>query len=111
MNTTKTTKKPTIYDLAHLNREAGLHYFDRETLKFFGQTLRDFRVYRTEYPGIFLAEATSRKPFLRGAPQFRGTSRAFVSARTGKTFSANVSEVPPESFRQEHDAAPVGVWG
>jgi hypothetical protein len=37
------TKKLTIYDIKYL-LGASTHYFDRKTLQFFGQTLRDFKV-------------------------------------------------------------------
>ena len=37
------SKKLTIYDIKYLATNAG-HYFDRKTLQFFGQTLKDFSV-------------------------------------------------------------------
>lgn len=36
-------KTPTIAEIAAKNQEAGGHYFDRGTLRFFGQTRKDFR--------------------------------------------------------------------
>ena len=37
------TKAPTIAEIAEHNARSGGHYFDRDTLRFFGQTRRDFR--------------------------------------------------------------------
>jgi len=34
----------TIYDIKYKTRETEPHYFTRKTMRFFGQTLRDFRV-------------------------------------------------------------------
>ena len=34
----------TVASIARRNSEAGRHYFDRDTLRFFNQTRRDFRV-------------------------------------------------------------------
>ena len=42
--TTATTgRAPSIADIARRLEAAGSHYFDRDTLRFFGQTRRDFR--------------------------------------------------------------------
>lgn len=49
-------KTPSIYTI-----KAGVsgHYFDRQTLKFFGQTLKDFSVYKTDKPGVYRTAAKS----------------------------------------------------
>lgn len=45
MNTaTSKTRRPTIAEIARHNEQAGGHYFDRGTLRFFGQRRGDFRV-------------------------------------------------------------------
>ncbi len=36
----------TIYDIKRLTAETSPYFFSRNTLKFFRQTLRDFRVYK-----------------------------------------------------------------
>ena len=36
--------KPTIYDIKYLTQETSPYYFTRDTMKFFGQTLKDFKV-------------------------------------------------------------------
>ena len=39
-------KKWTISEIAAVLQENGSHYFDRDTLRFFGQRRSDFRVYQ-----------------------------------------------------------------
>jgi hypothetical protein len=47
MNTaTSKTRCPTIAEIARHNEQAGGHYFDPGTLRFFGQTLGDFKAKR-----------------------------------------------------------------
>ena len=47
MNTaTSKTRCPTIAEIARHNEQAGGHYFDRGTLRFFGQTRGDFKAKR-----------------------------------------------------------------
>ena len=36
----------TIYEIKKRTQETTPYYFTRQTLKFFGQTLKDFRVYK-----------------------------------------------------------------
>ena len=36
--------KPTMAQIRQHGMEAGYHTFDRKTLKFFGETMRDYRV-------------------------------------------------------------------
>ena len=36
----------TIYDIKRLTEATAPHYFTRSTLKAFGQTMRDFKVYK-----------------------------------------------------------------
>lgn len=42
----------TIYEIKERTQETSPHFFDRDTLRFFGQTLKDFKVKKqseTEY--------------------------------------------------------------
>ena len=71
-------KKPTIYDIKRLlvcRDGSPSKYFDRETLRFFGQTMRDFAVYETEEKHVFKMVAKSKK-FMRTVGNFK--SEAFV---------------------------------
>lgn len=53
------SKKPTIYDIKRLTAETSPYYFSRNTMRGFGQTLRDFKVYAME-DGKFLISAPIR---------------------------------------------------
>ena len=50
----------TIYEIKRRIEGELPHYFDRKTLKFFGQTMKDFRVYKQE-DGKFLFTAPVRQ--------------------------------------------------
>lgn len=56
-------KKPTIYEIKRATYETSPYFFSRKTLKFWGQKLSDFKVYRTEIEHEFLIEAGGRAPF------------------------------------------------
>jgi hypothetical protein len=43
-------KKPTISDIANNTKS---HYFDKDTLKFFGQKRSSFKVFSTDVEGVF----------------------------------------------------------
>jgi hypothetical protein len=47
-------KKPTIYDIKRETEKTSPYFFSRKTLKFFGQTMKDFKVYTTEEDGKYL---------------------------------------------------------
>ena len=51
-------RKPTIHEIKKLTANTAPYFFTRDTLRFFGQTLRDFRVIR-ETDGRFKIEAKS----------------------------------------------------
>ena len=46
----------TIYEIKDRTAESSPHFFDRKTLKFFGQTMRSFHVYKRD-DGKFLVTA------------------------------------------------------
>ena len=51
-------RKPTIYEIKNRTAKTAPYFFTRDTLKYFGQTLRDFIVTR-ETDGRFKIEAKS----------------------------------------------------
>jgi len=56
-------KKTTIYEIKQnlkLENGSDSHFFDRKTLKFFGQTMKDFTVSTTEDPDLFRVHYTIR---------------------------------------------------
>jgi hypothetical protein len=50
----------TIYEIKRRLEDSAPQFFSRETLKFFGQTMKDFRVYKQE-DGRFLFTAPIRQ--------------------------------------------------
>jgi len=46
-------KTPTIYDIKYLITNES-HYFDRKSMQFFGQTLKDFKVVKSQQGNIFI---------------------------------------------------------
>ena len=68
----QSTKKPTIYEIkARLRGDS--HYFTRSSMKFFGQTLKDFKVYARE-DGTFEISAPIR---MNGRPTGHYSKRIF----------------------------------
>ena len=92
----KLPKLPTIYDLAHANRENGGRYFSRENMKAMGQRLSDFHVYRTEHPGIFEIEAVAYPiATLPGLRRMSHRSHTFIRESDGKT-NSNAERLLPD---------------
>lgn len=53
-------KRLTIYDIKRAINKTGSHFFDRETMRFFGQTLKDFKVHKQK-DGRYLISAPMRR--------------------------------------------------
>ena len=51
-------RKPTIYEIKRLTKEKAPYFFSKETMKFFNQTLKDFKV-ETMEDGRFKISADS----------------------------------------------------
>lgn len=47
-------EKLTIYDIKYQTQETEPYFFDRKTLKFFGQTMKDFSVRKSPTGRIFI---------------------------------------------------------
>lgn len=71
----------TIYEIKERVRETSPHFFDRKTLKFFGQTMKSFKVYE-QSDGRFIICA----PFGQGKP--KGETVRYFDPQTN-TFSRN----------------------
>jgi hypothetical protein len=57
-------KKPSIYEIKRRTSKTAPYFFSRQTLKFWGQTMKSFKVYKTEVPHLFLIEgAKGNAPF------------------------------------------------
>ena len=77
-------KTPTIYEIKRDYQEHNPngHYFDRDTMRWFGQTLRDFHVNKTEKEGVFFIWADSYAIFGQYQGRKMGTSKRYYSMNT-----------------------------
>lgn len=89
---------PTIAQIAAHNESAGGHYFDRATMRFFGQRRSDFRV-RTLKDGRIVVFAYSNRGWLfsTGKP----TSLAVYDPKTGDVETPSDSEILKETLRKK----------
>jgi hypothetical protein len=67
-------RRLTIYDIKKRVEETGSYYFARKTLKFFGQTLKDFRVYKCD----------DGRYFIRAPRKHGGYSERYYNPKTNK---------------------------
>ena len=67
----------TIYEIKECTRETSPYFFSRDTLRFFGQTMRSFRV-RKQPDGKYLITA----PFGPGKP--KGETRRLFNPETNE---------------------------
>tara|TARA_R110001592_G_C13161730_1_gene748986 strand:- start:291 stop:548 length:258 start_codon:yes stop_codon:yes gene_type:complete len=65
-------KQLTISDVAQLTSETSPYFFDKKTMKFFGQTMRSFKVYKQD-DGRYLITA----PMINGGKKVGTTQRYF----------------------------------
>lgn len=54
-------KKPTIYEIKRATLKTAPYFFNTKTLKFWGQTMKSFSVWKTDDPNKFLIEAPTRQ--------------------------------------------------
>lgn len=87
MKTMDTT--PTIAEIAAHNKEVGMHYFDNDTLRFFGQHLSDFSVKRLK-DGRIVVYAYAHRGWDLGKDGI--VSLAIYDEETGHTHSLLDSE-------------------
>jgi len=80
----------TIYEIKTRLEETAPKYFSRETMKFFGQTMKDFRVYKQEN-GKFLLTAP-----IRQRTRFSGSEIWATIGQTRRIFN-------PETNRLERE--------
>ena len=52
----------TIYEIKRLTAETEPHFFSRNVMKFFGQRLKDFHVYKQGKKYLIIAESGSNWP-------------------------------------------------
>jgi len=80
----------TIYEIKRRIEDSAPHYFSRQTMKFFGQTMKDFRVYKQK-DGKFLIVAP-----IRQKTRFSGSGIWATIGETRRLFN-------PETNRLERD--------
>ena len=99
MNTaTSKTRCPTIAEIARHNEQAGGHYFDRGTLRFFGQTRGDFKAKRIG--GRVIVFAYAHKGWNIGFSG-RPSSLAEFDEKTGNTRTPADADELKERFRRD----------
>ena len=80
----------TIYEIKRRLEDTAPQYFSRDTMKFFGQTMKDFRVYKQE-DGKFLLTAP-----IRQRTRFSGSEIWATTGHTRRIFN-------PETNRLERE--------
>tara|TARA_R110002153_G_scaffold380_1_gene1866 strand:+ start:2806 stop:3066 length:261 start_codon:yes stop_codon:yes gene_type:complete len=72
-------KQLTISDVAQLTSETSPYFFDKKTLKFFGQTMRSFKVYKQD-DGRYLISA----PIILNKGKQIGTTQRYFNPETNE---------------------------
>lgn len=68
-------KKPTIYEIRRRVEDKQPYFFSRKTLRFFGQTMRDFSVERSPNGNLYIVAPTYMVDrSVSGAPRYRHVS-------------------------------------
>jgi len=77
-------KTPTIYEIKsdYQAHNPNGHYFDRKTLKWFGQTLKDFHINKTDREGVFYVWANSYAIFGQYQGRLMGVSKIYYNMNT-----------------------------
>lgn len=81
----------TIYEIKRRLEETTPHYFSRETMKFFGQTMKDFRVYKQK-DGKFLMVAP-----IRQRTRFSGSEIWATTGQTRRIFNPETNKLEREA--------------
>lgn len=80
----------TIYEIKRRLEDTAPQYFSRETMKFFGQTMKDFRVYKQE-DGKFLMVAP-----IRERTRFSGSEIWATTGQTRRVFNPETNKLERE---------------
>jgi hypothetical protein len=72
-------KKPTISEIKRKTENKSPYFFDRKSMKVFGQTMRDFKVYQTKSGSIYIYAKMKPTDYRTGRPRMMGyTIRQFI---------------------------------
>ena len=77
-------KRLTIYDIKRMTSETESFFFTRKTLKWFGQTMKSFKVYKVDEENYFVV-----------APHYH---RDMVVGRTEWNFNTATKKLTPKNF-------------
>lgn len=98
---------PTIYEIKAATEAKAPHYFTRKTLKFFGQTMRSFKVKKSPAGRVFIVadcyttDNGKRRFMGLSFREFTGDNLASVHADSGQIMSrASYDEI--ESYIATH---------
>ena len=80
----------TIYEIKRRLEEKKPHFFSRQTMKFFGQTMRDFKVYKQK-DGKFLMVAP-----IRQRTRFSGSEIWATIGETRRVFNPETNDIERE---------------
>ena len=80
----------TIYEIKRRLEETAPQYFSRESMKFFGQTMKDFRVYKQK-DGKFLMVAP-----IRERTRFSGSEIWATTGQTRRVFNPETNKLERE---------------
>lgn len=81
----------TIYEIKRRTEETVPHFFSRQTMKFFGQTMKDFKVYKQK-DGKFLIVAPRRE-----RTRFSGSEIWVTSGQTRRIFNPETNKFEREN--------------
>lgn len=76
----------TIYEIKERTEETQPYFFERKTLKFFGQTMKDFKVYKQD-DGRFLITAP-----IRSGGKIVGNTERYFNPETNKLESVSFKQ-------------------
>jgi len=80
----------TIYEIKRRTEGTAPHFFSRQTMKFFGQTMRDFKVYKQQ-DGKFLIVAPMRE-----RTRFSGSEIWVTRGETRRIFNPETNQFERE---------------
>ena len=95
-------RKPTIYDVKLDTAKHSPHFFDRDTLRFFDQTMKDFSVIKSPQGRLFILAEHSH--WLGSSGQFV-TFREYIPGQVigeGRLESVDYGETLPTDYINAH---------
>lgn len=96
-------KKPTIYEIRRRVEDKQPYFFSRKTLRFFGQTMRDFSVERSPKGNLYIVAPNYMVDrSVAGAPRYQ-----HVGYTVRKVAGDTLENVPCKDGARMNDYAPI----